>query len=73
MPHPLDKTVARRIRNRRLTLGKSQAEVARLVGVSYQHVSRIEQGETALTVSRLVDFAEALQTTPWSFLEGIEP
>ncbi len=48
----------------RETLGLEQAEVARGVGVSQSTWSRIERGESALTVDQLARATIALATTP---------
>ena len=53
------------IRDRRLQLGMSQAELAKKVGYSDRSaIAHIEAGKKNLTHSRIISFAEALDTTP---------
>ena len=48
--------------------GKNQAAVATDVGVTQATWSRIERGESGLTVEQLASAAEVLNTTPGSIL-----
>lgn len=53
------------IRNRRKELGMSQEELARKVGyTSRSTIARIENGEIDLSRSKILAFADALNTTP---------
>ena len=56
--------VGRILAGSREILGLEQAEVARGVGVSQSTWSRIERGESALTVDQLARATIALATTP---------
>lgn len=60
------------IKTRRLELNLTQAELAKKVGYTDRSsVAKIESGENDLTQSKIVAFAEALNTTP-GFLMGWE-
>lgn len=58
-------TIAERIRNRRLELGMSQDELARLMGYkSRSSIYKIEASGQDLPRKKIVKLAEALHTTP---------
>ena len=53
------------IRRRREELGMTQDELAQLVGYkSRSSVNKIEMGENDIPLSKIVEFAKALHTTP---------
>ncbi|HUW10828.1 MAG TPA: helix-turn-helix transcriptional regulator [Anaerolineae bacterium] len=52
--------MGRRIRERRKQLGFSTLDFAKETGISRQHISRIELGETEVTTRMLVAIARAL-------------
>lgn len=52
--------------------GLSQGEIAPIVGVAVSTWSRIENGESALTVEQLAKAAQVLQTLPSSILRAAE-
>ena len=55
----------KRIRQRRETLGLSQEELAKKLGYkSRSSINKIEKGENDIPQSKIVAFAEALNTTP---------
>lgn len=61
-----------RIKQRRIELGMSQDQLARLVGYETRGaISRIESGTRKINNEQIVAFANALQTTPL-YLMGIE-
>lgn len=62
--------VGERIRIRRKELRLTQSQLAEMTGYSDKTaISRIESGENDLTQSKIVMFADALNTTP-SYLMG---
>ena len=62
--------VGERIRTRRKDLKLNQSQLAEMAGYSDKTaISRIENGENDLNQSKIVMFAEVLQTTP-SYLMG---
>lgn len=65
-------TIAERIKTRRIELGMSQDELAKLIGYSDRAaISRIEAEKKDIKHSKLLAFAKALQMTPAALL-GVE-
>ena len=63
----------KRIRDLRIAAGLSQDELAKKIGYTDRStIAKIETGKVDLTQSKLVAFANALNTTP-SYLMGWEP
>ena len=54
--------VGREIRKRRKNLGLSGIELANIVGVSQQQISRYERGECNINIENLHVLADALET-----------
>lgn len=67
----VDRFVGQRIRQRRIELGKSQADLAAAIGVRFQQVQKYESGLNRVSASRLWDIAEALMAPVETFFEGI--
>lgn len=64
--------VYKNIRKRRVELGMTQKELARLAGYENRSsIARIERGDTNLPHSKIVEIAQALKVTP-SYLMGWE-
>lgn len=58
-------TLYKNIRKRRLQLGYTQEELAKKVGYSGKSmIARVEKGDVDLTQSKIITFADALNTTP---------
>jgi transcriptional regulator with XRE-family HTH domain len=51
------------IRDRRVKLGKSQQVLGKAIGVCHQQIHRIECGSNELGIVRLLEIAEALDTS----------
>lgn len=67
-PSDIDATVGRRLKLRRVLLGKTQAELAEQCFLSPQQVHKYEQGTSKMTSARLVQFSEALDVpVSWFF------
>ncbi|MEX0423684.1 helix-turn-helix transcriptional regulator [Providencia rettgeri] len=58
----VNRIVGREIRKRRKHLGLSGIELANLVGVSQQQISRYERGECNINIESLHTLANALDT-----------
>lgn len=58
-------TIGERIKARRLELGMSQRDLANKLGYANRSsISRVEDGKTDLSRTRIMEFAAALDTTP---------
>ena len=57
------KLIGERIKARRLALKSTQETLAESAGIGIQHMSKIENGNTKLSLPCLIAIANALQTT----------
>lgn len=74
MPPPIEachQAVGSRVRMIRETLGLSQDDLAKRVGLKRVSVTNIEIGRQRLSLDSIEDFARALGTTPKHILKGI--
>ena len=66
--------IFKRIRARREELGISQEELAKRLGYkSRSSINKIEKGENDIPQSKIVAFAQALQTTPECLMGWVQP
>lgn len=70
-PHPIDATVANKIRLRRRMLRISQAKIAEALGISFQQVRKYENGTNRISASRLQSIAEIMNVPTSWFFEGL--
>ncbi len=68
----VDRYVGARIRERRITLGLTQQEMAKLIGVTYQQAHKYERGINRVSAGRLYDIAQALNVPVGYFFEQFE-
>lgn len=71
-PHPVDIHVGKRLRFRRKTLGLSQADLGKQVGITFQQIQKYERGTNRMGASRLWECALALQVPVDYFFHGCE-
>lgn len=64
--------IARRVRDLRLARAVTQEELAAVLGVKRESMSRYESGERAITIALLLDIAAALEQPITAFLPGGE-
>jgi transcriptional regulator with XRE-family HTH domain len=57
----IDASVGARLRQRRKTLGMSQARLAEALGVTFQQIQKYEKGANRISASTLVRAARALE------------
>jgi transcriptional regulator with XRE-family HTH domain len=69
---PMELQVARRVRARRTSLKLTQEELAGEVGVTHQHVSRIEGGHAEPSLDLLVRLSKRLGVSTDYLLTGRE-
>lgn len=67
----VDTFVGRKIRERRVELGKSQADLAGAIGVRFQQIQKYETGVNRVSASRLWAIAEELQVPIEFFFQGV--
>jgi transcriptional regulator with XRE-family HTH domain len=60
----IEKTIGQRVRVLRMQLGMSQEALAKEVGLTFQQIQKYEKGTNRISVSRMLEFCEHLQTTP---------
>jgi transcriptional regulator with XRE-family HTH domain len=69
----IDRFIGARLRERRVTLGLSQSELAEVLGsVTQQMIFKYEQGKNAVSASLLYELADALGTSVEYFFDGFE-
>ena len=71
-PTEIDRNIGSRLKLRRTLLAISQAELGQRCFVSPQQIHKYEQGQSRMTVSRLIQFAAALETPVSWFVENVE-
>jgi transcriptional regulator with XRE-family HTH domain len=57
---PVDKYIGARMRERRLALGVSQADLAEKVGITFQQIQKYEKGTNRISAARLFEICNAL-------------
>lgn len=58
---PIDGQIGKTIRERRVALGLSQAELGAALGVTFQQIQKYEKGANRISASTLLRAAQALQ------------
>jgi len=67
-----DRHVGARIRERRVMLGLSQQQLAKLIGVTYQQAHKYERGLNRISAGRLFEIGHVLGVPVAWFFEGLE-
>jgi transcriptional regulator with XRE-family HTH domain len=60
----VDRLIGQRLRALRIQSGMSQQELGKEVNISFQQVQKYEKGTNRISVSRMLQFCDLLQTTP---------
>lgn len=60
-----------RIRERRVMMGLSQQQLARMIGVTYQQAHKYERGLNRISAGRLFEIAQVLDVPVSFFFEGL--
>ncbi len=66
-----DHFVGSKIRERRVLLGLSQQQMAKLIGVTYQQAHKYERGINRISAGRLYEIAQVLRVPVGFFFEGL--
>jgi len=70
--HPIDLYVGQRLRSLRRHAGMGQAELAEVLGVTFQQIQKYETGANRISASKLYEAANALGTHIGAFFEGYD-
>ncbi len=68
----IDTEIGRRARKRRKIMGFTLAQVAERIGLTFQVIQKLENGEVALTVARMIQLATALEMPPEDLMRGLK-
>ena len=68
----IDRHVGRRMRERRVILGITTLQMAKLIGVTSQQTQKYELGSNRISAGRLYKIAHALGVDVMFFFEGME-
>jgi len=71
MYHPTDVHIGRKMREKRVALGMSQAALAEQLGITFQQVQKYESGANRIGGSRLWDISRVLREQIGYFYEGL--
>lgn len=72
-PHPVDKHVGSRIRQRRIAIGMSQEKLGDALNLTFQQVQKYEKGVNRVGASRLQQIANALQVPSVAWFYADQP
>ncbi len=67
-----DRHAGTRIRERRVMMGLSQQQLARMIGVTYQQAHKYERGLNRISAGRLFEIAQVLGVPVSYFFEGLQ-
>jgi transcriptional regulator with XRE-family HTH domain len=68
-----DRHVGARIRERRVMMGLSQQQLAKMIGVTYQQAHKYERGLNRISAGRLFEIGQVLGVQVSWFFEGLTP
>ena len=68
-----DRHVGARIRERRVMMGLSQQQLAKMIGVTYQQAHKYERGLNRISAGRLFEIGQVLGVPVSWFFEGLGP
>ena len=70
-PDPIDVYVGSRLRQRRVSLGMSQTELANRIGLTFQQPQKYETGANRVSASTLWRAADAVEVSVTYFFDGL--
>ena len=70
-PDPVDVHVGKRIRERRVSLGRSQANLGEYLGLTFQQIQKYEKGVNRISASKLWVLSNLFEVPVEWFLEGL--
>ena len=72
MPHKVDKAMGTVLRRLRKNAEVTQGVLAERAGLSYPQIQKYESGKNRISISRLFELAEALNTTASKIITLVE-
>jgi transcriptional regulator with XRE-family HTH domain len=70
-PSSIDEHIGQRMQLRRVMLGMSQKDLAKICGVTFQQIQKYESAGNRISASRLFELSAALQTPVAFFFSGL--
>ena len=71
LPTSTDEHIGQRMQLRRVMMGMSQKDLAKICGVTFQQIQKYETAGNRISASRLFDLSVALQTPVEFFFHGL--
>lgn len=71
LPTSTDEHIGQRMQLRRIMMGMSQKDLAKICGVTFQQIQKYESAGNRISASRLFDLSVALQTPITFFFHGL--
>ena len=70
-PEPVDVHVGKRVRERRLSLGMSQAKLGEYLGLTFQQIQKYERGANRISASKLWALSNLFKVSVEWFFDGL--
>lgn len=70
-PTAIDEHIGQRMQLRRIMMGLSQKDLAKMCGVSFQQIQKYESAGNRISASRLFELSAALETPVSFFFSGL--
>ncbi len=70
-PNPVDVHVGARVREHRVSLGKSQADLGEYLGLTFQQIQKYERGVNRISASKLWALSHFFKVPVEWFFEGL--
>ncbi len=71
VPTPIDEHIGQRMQLRRVMMGMSQKDLAKICGVTFQQIQKYESAGNRISASRLFEVSSALETPVSFFFSGL--
>ena len=70
--HSIDLRIGEKIKSRRHTLGMSQTDLGRKIGVTFQQIQKYEKGSNKIVASKLFNLAKQMDVPIFYFFDGLD-
>ena len=70
-PNSIDEHIGQRMQLRRIMMGMSQKDLAKICGVTFQQIQKYESAGNRISASRLFELSGALETPVSFFFAGL--